>query len=264
MGSMTKLKNILKEMGSVAVAFSGGADSAFLLYVANETPGVSVIAVTARSAAIPEKEILFAGEFCNRYGIRHKIFDSNEQDMMQYKKNVRERCYYCKKAILEKVLEIAEEEGVQYPVEGSNTDDAGDYRPGIKAVREMGVRSPLREAGFSKSDIREESRKLGLLTWNKPSFSCLATRIPYGEVITLQKLKMIDTAETLLKDMGFTQVRVRLHDKMVRIEVLPEEIKLFTESNIRKKIVSDFKKLGFTYISLDLEGYRTGSMNEVL
>jgi uncharacterized protein len=259
------LKEILSGFdGGLAVAFSGGTDSTFLLKEARDALGGSVLAVTARSASFPGRELKAAEEFCVREGIRHHICDSEELDIDGFSQNPVNRCYLCKSELFTKIWQIAKLNGVSAVAEGSNTDDEGDYRPGLQAVCEHGVRSPLREAGLSKDEIRKLSRERGLPTWNKQSFACLSSRFVYGESITREKLGMVDRAEQLLIDMGFSQVRVRVHGDMARIEIDPAEFPLLMRNGAREKVNGAFKSLGFSYVTLDLQGYRTGSMNETL
>jgi uncharacterized protein len=266
-GTEKKLENLkayLKELGSVAIAFSSGVDSTFLLKVAHEVLGDRVIAVTARSCSFPERELREAKDFCEKEGIRHFICDSEELEIEGFSQNPPNRCYLCKRELFEKILVIAKEQGIAYVAEGSNTDDNGDYRPGLIAVKELEIKSPLREADLNKNEIRELSKKLGLSTWEKQSFACLSSRFVYGETITEEKLRMVDRAEQLLLDMGFHQIRVRIHDRLARIEVMPEEFEKLIEKENRERIVRELKSYGFTYVSMDLSGYRMGSMNETL
>jgi uncharacterized protein len=266
-GTDKKLENLkayLKVLGSVAIAFSSGVDSTFLLKVAHEVLGDRVIAVTARSCSFPERELREAKDFCEKEGIRHFICDSEELEIEGFSQNPPNRCYLCKRELFEKILVIAKEQGIEYVAEGSNTDDNGDYRPGLIAVKELEIKSPLRAADLNKNEIRELSKKLGLPTWEKQSFACLSSRFVYGETITEEKLRMVDRAEQLLLDMGFHQIRVRIHDRLARIEVMPEEFEKLIEKENRERIVRELKSYGFTYVSMDLSGYRMGSMNETL
>jgi uncharacterized protein len=261
---LAHLKSYLQELGSVAIAFSSGVDSTFLLKVAHDVLGDRVIAVTARSCSFPKRELAEAEAFCRQEGIRHFVCDSEELNIEGFSQNPPNRCYLCKRELFEKIKEIAKEQGIAYVAEGSNMDDNGDYRPGLIAVAELGIKSPLREAELAKDEIRALSRELGLPTWEKQSFACLSSRFVYGETITEEKLGMVDRAEQLLLDLGFHQIRVRIHDKLARIEVMPEEFEKLIERETREEIVSRFKSYGFTYVSMDLVGYRTGSMNETL
>ncbi|MCI6536223.1 ATP-dependent sacrificial sulfur transferase LarE [uncultured Eubacterium sp.] len=269
-----KLQEYLKSLGSVAVAFSSGVDSTFLLKAAKETLGDNVIAVTAESCSFPKRELNEAVAFCKKEGIRHFICESEELDIEGFAQNPKNRCYLCKHELFEKIQVIAKEQGIAYIVEGSNMDDNGDYRPGLQAVAELGIKSPLRHCELNKDDIRALSRYLDLPTWEKQSFACLSSRFVYGETITEQKLGMVDQAEQLLLDLGFHQVRVRIHGgdtetgdtngTIARIEIEPEEFAKLMEPQTREKIAETFKQIGFTYVTLDLFGYRTGSMNATL
>ncbi|MFT9057720.1 MAG: ATP-dependent sacrificial sulfur transferase LarE [Ethanoligenens sp.] len=255
----------LRGLGSVAVAFSGGVDSSLLLRTACDALGADhVLAVTARSATYPERELREAAALAKAFGVRHEIIVSEELDVEGFENNPTDRCYLCKNELFHKIRKVADKFGVSEIAEGSNLDDLGDFRPGLQAVAEQGIHSPLRVAGLAKADIRAISRELGLLTWDKPSFACLSSRIPYGEKITRQKLHDIDLAEQLLMDMGFRQVRVRHHGDIARIELSPDEMPRMFENGNAKRVHQALQALGFTYVALDLNGYRTGSMNAVL
>ena len=260
-----KLEEYLKSLENVAVAFSAGVDSTFLLKKAKQVLKDKVIAITATSCSFPKRELDEAIEFCKKENIKHIIVESEELQIEGFNKNPKNRCYLCKKELFEKMKKVAKDNGIENIVEGSNMNDNDDYRPGMQAIRELGIKSPLRYAGLYKQEIREISKKLGLSTWDKQSFACLSSRFVYGETITKEKLEMVDKAEQFLLDMNFRQIRVRIHgENIARIEVESHEIERLVREDIRDKIVNEFKKIGFTYITVDLQGYRTGSMNETI
>jgi uncharacterized protein len=258
------LKDNIKKRGSAAIAFSGGVDSTFLVKVAHEVLGDKMLAITATSSTYPERELQEAIKYAKDMGVKHLIISSEELDIEGFASNPKNRCYYCKKELFTKINAIAKENGVGYVFDGSNVDDDGDYRPGMQAARELEVVSPLKEAKLTKQEVRELSKELNLPTWNKPAFACLSSRFPYGNKITAPKLKMVEQAEQFLLDLGIRQVRVRHHEQIARIEVSPEERVKFFDVKVMDKIGEKFKEIGYTYVTLDILGYRTGSMNEVL
>jgi len=265
MNKMRRLKEILKKMKRAVIAFSGGVDSSFLLKMAKDVlPDGNLLAVTAVSETYTGSELKQAKRFVKDLGVRHKIIHTNELKDKNFIKNPIDRCYYCKKELFKKLNQIAEKEKFNYIVDASNADDIEDYRPGSKAKKEFGVRSPLIEAGFSKDDIRRHSRRLRLETAGMPSMPCLASRFPYGEEINKNALRKIEAAEDYIKRQGILQVRVRCHNNIARIEVEKEDIKMFVNRKFCDKIAKRLKQLGFKYVTLDLEGYRMGSLNEIL
>lgn len=261
---INKLKHTLKGMGSVLIAYSGGVDSTFLLRVAKDTLKDKVLAVTATSLTYPGQELEEAKKLAGMIGAGHIVVKTNELDDPEFTSNSPQRCYYCKRELFSLLGKIAKENGIKQIVDGSNADDVRDFRPGMRAAGEFGVSSPLKEAGLTKSEIRILSRKMGLPTWNKPSLACLSSRFPYGTRINEKDLLKIAQGEDFLRKLGFSQIRVRHHKDTARIEVLAEQVPGLFEGKNREKIVEKFKQLGYTYVTVDLEGYRSGSMNEVL
>lgn len=276
---LERLKAWIREKGKIAIAFSGGVDSALLLKAAcdalqgEESNGGTdnadaaenkVLAITADSRVFPGRERSESIEFCQSLGCRQILFRFDEMAVPCFADNPPDRCYICKTALFTRMKAIAAENGMDVLAEGSNMDDLGDYRPGLRAIEELHIASPLREAGLIKAEIRFLSRELGLPTWQKPSFACLASRFVYGETITEDKLAMVEQGEQLLFSLGFHQFRVRIHGTLARIELLPEELDRLLTPELRAEIAEKFRSFGFSYVTLDLQGYRTGSMNEEL
>lgn len=259
-----KLTVILQKLGSVAVAFSSGVDSTFLVKAAHDVLGDKAVAFTAASDFVPQRDVEDAKAFCAKEGVEHYIVPFPILTVPHVQENPKDRCYYCKHALFAHMKEVAAEHGLAYVVDGSNLDDDGDYRPGHKALRELAIVSPLHEAGMHKADIRALSKALGLPTWDKPSFACLASRFPYGTVLTPDGLARVNRAEEFLMAKGFRQLRVRAHGEVARIELLPDDIPRFLEKGLREETAAFFKSIGFAYAALDLLGYRTGSLNETL
>ena len=251
----------IKAAGKLAVAFSGGVDSTYLLYKAHEILGDDCIAVTVKSLVLTFDEFGRTAEFCEKIGVKQIVIDFDVFSVPEFENNPPDRCYYCKKQIFGSIKEAAPDYVI---ADGSNVDDQGDYRPGMKAIAELGITSPLKEAGLTKSDIRELSKEAGLPTWDMPSAACLASRIAYGEKITSESLMRVAYAEKIIRDLGFSGIRVRVHGDLARIEAAPEDIPLLSYVHTRKEISDELKRLGFKYVTIDIDGYRTGSMNEAI
>ncbi|WP_258358966.1 ATP-dependent sacrificial sulfur transferase LarE [Moorella sulfitireducens (nom. illeg.)] len=257
------LQKKLTEMGAIVVAYSGGVDSSLLIKVASLTPA-RVLAVTAASPTYPREEIEAAARLAQELGVRHMVINTGEMENPAFTANPPERCYHCKKELYARLRELARENGLKTIVDGANADDSGDFRPGIQAAAEFGIRSPLQEVKLTKAEIRQLARYLDLPNWDKPSMACLSSRIPYGQAITPEKLGQVAAAEAFLRQLGLREIRVRHHGPIARLEVSPSAFTLLIDAKIREKLVNHLHKLGFTYITLDLEGFRSGSMNAVL
>src|SRR6056297_1682094 len=260
-----KLQQHLTELSQVAIAFSGGADSTLLLKVAGDLLGPQqVLALTATSPIFPQHETDWCQDFTRQLGVRHILFQGDELELAEFVENGPLRCYHCKQNLYQHFLAITKEQGFTVLLDGSNLDDLKDYRPGREAVTRLGIHTPLIDAGFDKNDIRALSRQLGLPTWNKPAFACLATRFPYGTPITREKLEQIGNCESWLFQQGFSTYRVRVHDSLARIEIPPAEMARLLETALKDELIRICKANGFTYVTLDLQGFRSGSMNECL
>ncbi|OGO78827.1 MAG: TIGR00268 family protein [Clostridiales bacterium GWB2_37_7] len=262
LAKLENLKTIIEKSNGAVVAFSGGVDSTFLLKIAHDVLGDKVLAVTANSETYPKRELEEAKAFVESLGIRHIVIETLELEIEGFADNPPDRCFYCKHELFSKLTEIAKNNGIDYVYDGSNFDDRNDHRPGMRAAKQLGVVSPLKQAEMTKDDIREISKELGLSTWNKPSFACLSSRFPYGTKITPEKLVVIGEAEDFIRDLGFQELRVRHHDNIARIEIGRADLERIIP--FADRIVEKVKSLGFLYVTLDLAGYKTGSMNYTL
>ena len=258
---LINLKNMLRKLDSVAIAYSGGVDSNFLLKVATDVLGENAIAVTLHAMMHSNREVEEAIEYAKLFKVRHTIVKIDDFNIKEFKENGPQRCYYCKKEIFSRIYKIAKENNIKYVLDGTNLDDLNDYRPGLKAIKELNIISPLKECRFTKEDIRTLSKQMGLNTFNKPAFACLATRIPCGTKITNEKLRMIEKSEDYLYNIGLNQFRVRLHNDIARIEVGKDEIYKFFINDLFDKINNKLKEFGFKYVTLDMGGYKMGSTN---
>ena len=259
-----RLREIFRDLGSVIVAYSGGVDSSYVAYVANAELGPRAICVTGQSASLPSYQQAEIDRVISEFGFHHETIQTDELENPNYRANNADRCYFCKDELYSKLDALAASRGVEYIVDGSTTDDLHDFRPGRQAAKQHAVRSPLIEVGMSKSEVRELSRRVGLPTWDKPASPCLSSRIAYGTTVTIERLDKVDRGEEILREFGFREFRVRHHDTLVRLEIAPAELDRALRRDVIEQLAARFRELGFKYVTLDLQGFRSGSMNEVL
>ena len=259
-----RLREIFRDLGSVIVAYSGGVDSSYVAYVANAELGPRAICVTGQSASLPSYQQAEIDRVISEFGFHHETIQTDELENPNYRANNADRCYFCKDELYSKLEALATSRGIEYIVDGSTTDDLHDFRPGRQAAKQHAVRSPLIEVGMSKSEVRELSRRVGLPTWDKPASPCLSSRIAYGTTVTIERLDKVDRGEEILREFGFREFRVRHHDTLVRLEIAPAELDRVLRRDVIEQLAARFRELGFKYVTLDLQGFRSGSMNEVL
>jgi uncharacterized protein len=259
-----RLREIFRDLGSVIVAYSGGVDSSYVAYVANAELGPRAICVTGQSASLPSYQQAEIDRVISEFGFHHETIQTDELENPNYRANNADRCYFCKDELYSKLEALAASRGIEYIVDGSTTDDLHDFRPGRQAAKQHAVRSPLIEVGMSKSEVRELSRRVGLPTWDKPASPCLSSRIAYGTTVTIERLDKVDRGEEILREFGFREFRVRHHDTLVRLEIAPAELDRVLRRDVIEQLAARFRELGFKYVTLDLQGFRSGSMNEVL
>jgi len=259
-----RLREIFRELDSVIVAYSGGVDSSYVAYVANEELGARAVCITGQSASLPGYQRAEIDQVVQKFGFQHEVIQTDELENPGYRANNPDRCFFCKDELYTKLESVARTRGIKSIVDGSTVDDLGDYRPGRRAASQHAVRSPLIEAGLTKSEVRELSRRVTLPTWDKPASPCLSSRIAYGTTVTIERLSKVDRGEEILREFGFREFRVRHHDQLVRIEIAPAEMDRVLRKDLLDELAKRFRELGFKYVTLDLEGFRSGSMNEVL